>query len=379
MNVRRTCIALLTLIGSSSGVSGQSGEFPSPARPRSVVPRAAVSAPHTPGAPFLPKPVQRTVLEVQKSHPEQIQIQLGLIAENLDAAGLIDEAKQLRALQRRVGDAHYERLLTAHKLALAKAVVPQISLRVRWIEVWHTPTTITALQAAFDTPEQAAARSSDDPPPETNGGVLPSAQANALIDELVQQGVTKIVTEPQITLLNGRTAQFRNGQEIELPAMMKSRGVVRASAKSGSPTETDADDGGISTRFVGTTILAAAVVEDDTLVNLSLTVEHTEHMPSMNSRRVQTEFELREGQTLVLAGHPTYRTMTQVQRIPMLGNIPFIGPSFFSSKTATREKHQLLVVITPEIVRPVGTLEGLPVPGVPVPRPQPERSKPSGE
>ncbi len=375
MNVCRTCIAMLVLIGGSSAAYGQSGELPSIARPRSLVPSEAVASPQTPGAPHLWKPIERTVPE---AHPDQIQIRLGQIAENLAAAGLIDEARQLQALQRRVGDAHYERLLTVYKRALAKTVVPQISLRVRWIEVLHTPATTAAMQAAFKSPERAATLSSNDPPPpETNGGVLPTAQASTLIDELVQQGLAKIVTEPQITLLNGRTAQFRNGHEIELPATRKGSSVVRVAAKSDSPTETDARDGGVATRFVGTSILATAVVEDASLINLSLTVQHTERLPSINERRVEAEIALREGQTLVLAGLLSSRTKTEVQRIPVLGDIPVVGPRLFSSKRSMQEQNQLLVVITPEIVRPMGAHEVPPVSGFQVTRPLPIEPKTS--
>jgi pilus assembly protein CpaC len=54
---------------------------------------------------------------------------------------------------------------------------------------------------------------------------------------------------------------------------------------------------------------------------------------------------------------------TEVTRIPFLGAIPFIGPRFFSAKVATQDETELLILVTPEIVRPMDADEVPPVPG----------------
>ena len=72
---------------------------------------------------------------------------------------------------------------------------------------------------------------------------------------------------------------------------------------------------------------------------------------------------MREGQTMALGGLLSHRMTTQVQRIPLLGDIPHIGPLFFSSKTKTQEENELLILITPEIVRPMDAPDVPPVPG----------------
>ena len=85
--------------------------------------------------------------------------------------------------------------------------------------------------------------------------------------------------------------------------------------------------------------------------------------------RINSIVELREGQTLALAGLLSHRTKTQVQRIPVLGDIPKIGPLLFSSKTSTQEENELLILVTPEIVRPMDADQVPPVPGFEVTRP----------
>jgi pilus assembly protein CpaC len=80
--------------------------------------------------------------------------------------------------------------------------------------------------------------------------------------------------------------------------------------------------------------------------------------------------ELREGQTIAMAGLLSNRTRVEVNRIPFLGDIRGIGPLLFSSKKMTREQNELLILITPEIVRPMDAHEVPPVPGFEVTSPQ---------
>src|SRR5262249_50964238 len=65
----------------------------------------------------------------------------------------------------------------------------------------------------------------------------------------------------------------------------------------------------------------------------------------------------------------SHRTATQVQRIPLLGDVPCVGPLLFSAKTSTQEENELLILITPEIVRAMDGHEVPPVPGFDVTTP----------
>jgi pilus assembly protein CpaC len=89
-------------------------------------------------------------------------------------------------------------------------------------------------------------------------------------------------------------------------------------------------------------------------------------IPSLATRRVQTEIELESGQSFVIAGLLD-RTMTEtISRIPGLSNIPLLG-KLFQSRSASRNNTELLVIVTPELVRPLPADQ--PVPTLNFPHP----------
>ncbi len=132
-----------------------------------------------------------------------------------------------------------------------------------------------------------------------------------------------------------------------------------------------------SFRGFGTSLMATPTVVDRDLIRISIIAEYSSlnpannsgGIPGTNSRRIQTEVELREGQTLALAGLLSHGTSTEISRLPLLGDIPYIGPLLFSTKKSTQEENELLVLVTPEIVRPMDAHEVPPVPGFEVTKP----------
>jgi pilus assembly protein CpaC len=74
--------------------------------------------------------------------------------------------------------------------------------------------------------------------------------------------------------------------------------------------------------------------------------------PGVNTRRADTTVELREGQTLAIAGLLSVDIDAQTSRIPGLGDLPYIGP-MFSNTSHERVEKELLVLVTPHLVRPM--------------------------
>src|SRR5207248_6265857 len=75
-------------------------------------------------------------------------------------------------------------------------------------------------------------------------------------------------------------------------------------------------------------------------------------IPALISRRVQTEVELESGQSFVIAGLLDNQTRDSFSKVPGIGNIPVLG-KLLQSKITTRNNSELLVIITPELVRPM--------------------------
>jgi pilus assembly protein CpaC len=84
----------------------------------------------------------------------------------------------------------------------------------------------------------------------------------------------------------------------------------------------------------------------------------------MSTRRVQTEVELESGQSFVIAGLLDNSLTETISKIPGLANIPLLG-KLFTSRSTKRNNSELLVIVTPELVRPIPA--GQPVPSLNMP------------
>jgi pilus assembly protein CpaC len=89
-------------------------------------------------------------------------------------------------------------------------------------------------------------------------------------------------------------------------------------------------------------------------------------VPALSTRRVQTEVELESGQSFVIAGLMDNRMTETINKIPGLASIPLLG-KLFTSKAISRNNSELLVIVTPEVVRPIPAGQPLPSLKMPVP------------
>ena len=87
-------------------------------------------------------------------------------------------------------------------------------------------------------------------------------------------------------------------------------------------------------------------------------------IPALSTRRIETDVELAHGQSFVIAGLLDERVIENLSRLPGLANIPVLGV-LFRSRSQTKSKTELVVVVTPEIASP---LHG-PAPRPPMPEP----------
>src|SRR6185437_5557385 len=87
--------------------------------------------------------------------------------------------------------------------------------------------------------------------------------------------------------------------------------------------------------------------------------------PGLDTRRGQTEVELENTQSLVIAGLLDNRVTETISKIPGLANIPLLG-KLFESRAQLKNNSELLVVVTPEIIEPIAS--GAPVPEVKLPK-----------
>src|SRR5262249_32347835 len=101
-------------------------------------------------------------------------------------------------------------------------------------------------------------------------------------------------------------------------------------------------------------------------------------VPALSTRRAETEFELQDGQSFVIAGLMDNRVTDIVNKVPGLGDIPILG-AFFKSKSAQKSNTELMVLCTAKTISP--NMEAPPTPNYPKPfmdKGQFDGKKPSG-
>ncbi len=190
----------------------------------------------------------------------------------------------------------------------------------------------------------------------TLSGVFENGDITALINALASNGTAKILSRPSLTTLSGRPAQFLAGGEFAVPTIVGVGGAQAATT---------------TFRGFGTSMIVVPTVVNGDLIRLQIRPTFSSinqnnavnGIPGLNTRTIRTTVELREGQSIVLGGLLSRQTSTQTARIPLLGDIPVVGPVLFSSKSATEDELELLILVTPEIVRAMDPEEVPPMPG----------------
>src|SRR6202040_4014847 len=82
-------------------------------------------------------------------------------------------------------------------------------------------------------------------------------------------------------------------------------------------------------------------------------------LPGVATNRVDSEMNLRDGQSFAIAGLMDNRVTEQFQKIPGIGDIPILG-RLFQSRTLNKRKNELFVMVTPHIVHPLPVDESKP-------------------
>jgi pilus assembly protein CpaC len=181
-----------------------------------------------------------------------------------------------------------------------------------------------------------------------------------MIDALEQDGLVSLLAEPNLTALSGETASFLAGGEFPIAVTDGDGGVAIEFKQFGvgiAFTPTVLDGGRISLRVrpeVSELSEAGAI----RLNNISI--------PALSTRRAETSVELGSGQSFMIAGLLRNRTGNTVDKTPLLGDLPVIGALFRSDKFQ-RDESELVIVVTPYLVKPVNTRIALPTDGLRAP------------
>lgn len=191
----------------------------------------------------------------------------------------------------------------------------------------------------------------------------PTDNIMATVTALEARGLSQILAEPNLLTMDGKPASFLAGGEIPIP-------VVQSSAGGLGTVTIMWKEFGVRINFVPTitprkTIRLRVAPEVSSLDPASGVTISGFSVPGLSVRRMQTEIELEDGQSFAIAGLLDNRTTETFSKIPGLGDIPVLG-KLFQSRSRNKTNSELLVLVTPELVRPIPA--GQPLPDIKLPQ-----------
>jgi pilus assembly protein CpaC len=193
-------------------------------------------------------------------------------------------------------------------------------------------------------------------------GLFDNNSFNLYINALRQNNLVKILSEPNLVALDGQPARFQSGGSFPYPVPQAN------SAGIGAVITIQFRDFGALLEFIPT-ILANDVIRLDVSPTFSqldeafgISVAGGIRVPGIRERRARTVVEMREGQTLAIAGLLQTLTEAEAQRVPLLGDIPIFGTAFSRNRIRTSET-ELIVLVTPVLVAPAESTEIPAAPG----------------
>jgi len=166
------------------------------------------------------------------------------------------------------------------------------------------------------------------------------------IDALKEDGLIKILAEPTLITMSGQSANFLAGGEFPVP-VPQGLGTV-----------------GIEYKPFGVGLVFTPTVLSEKKIGIQVSPEVSEIdfstaiqvggfvVPGLRTRRMSTTIELADGQSFAIGGLLRESVRTISSRYPLLGDLPILGV-LFQSKSFQKEESELVIIVTPHLVKPL--------------------------
>lgn len=177
----------------------------------------------------------------------------------------------------------------------------------------------------------------------------------AVLDALANERLVSVLAEPNLTAISGESASFLAGGEFPIPVSQGNQQVT------------------IEFRRFGVSLEFVPTVLSNNLINIRVKPEVSElsaqgavtvggiSVPALSTRRADTVVELGSGQSFAIGGLIRRNFNTNVNTFPWLGDVPILGVLFRSS-AFQKEETELIIIVTPYIVRPASSPHRLSAP-----------------
>lgn len=176
---------------------------------------------------------------------------------------------------------------------------------------------------------------------------------------LESRGVVRVLAEPSLTAMSGQTATFLAGGEFPVPVSQSGSG-----AGGGAAITVEYKEFGVRLPLTPTVLgkdrIALKVAPEVSDLDFTAGIQiGGVAVPALTVRRTETTVELGDGESFVISGLVSNNLIANVDKVPGLADIPILG-AFFKSVSYDRSEKELIMIVTPHLVRPLAREAQLP-------------------
>lgn len=184
------------------------------------------------------------------------------------------------------------------------------------------------------------------------------ASVRTLINAARENGLAKVLAEPNLTTISGQDAEFVSGGEfpVPIPQSMSTTGV-------GGAITVQFKEFGVILKFLPVVLdtgrislklnISVSEISEENAISIPVGDTNTNYnIPSLTKRSAASTLELGDGQTIGIAGLISDRTRESIKKFPGLGEIPVLG-QLFTSQDYLRRETELVIFVTPHLARPM--------------------------
>jgi len=179
-----------------------------------------------------------------------------------------------------------------------------------------------------------------------------------VLSALEGKGMARTLAEPSLTAMSGQTATFLAGGEFPIPVSQGGGGGNNASI-----TITYKEFGvrvSLTPTVLARDRIALKVAPEVSDLDFTAAVQiNGISVPALTVRRTDTTVELGDGESFVISGLVSSTLVQNVDKVPWLGDVPIVG-AFFKSASTDRNNRELIMIVTPHLVRPMAREAKLP-------------------
>jgi len=179
-----------------------------------------------------------------------------------------------------------------------------------------------------------------------------------VLSALEGKGMARTLAEPSLTAMSGQTATFLAGGEFPIPVSQGGGGGNNASI-----TITYKEFGvrvSLTPTVLARDRIALKVAPEVSDLDFTAAVQiNGISVPALTVRRTDTTVELGDGESFVISGLVSSTLVQNVDKVPWLGDVPILG-AFFKSASTDRNNRELIMIVTPHLVRPMAREAKLP-------------------